>query len=296
MPYFTVFTPTYNRAYILSHVYESLKAQTFQDFEWLIIDDGSTDGTRLLVEEWMQEKELNIRYIYQNNKGKHTAHNVAVENAKGYLFLVFDSDDRCVRTALEQLKFHWEDISPSQREHFSTLSVLCMDDDHNILGHEYPNYICDVADPDQQRQYRSTGDKWGVNVTDILKRYKFPIIEGERFIAESIIWNRISLAYSSRFVNEKLCIKVYRNDGLTQSSVRVRVNNPRGTSMVYLEEFKLLKGLVYRFKSAINYVRFALRTNEMEIIFPSYKSSLLMICALPVGFVFYLFDSYRVKK
>ncbi|VVO80028.1 hypothetical protein PS887_01748 [Pseudomonas fluorescens] len=296
MPYFTVFTPTYNRAYILSQVYESLRVQTFQDFEWLIIDDGSTDGTQALVEEWIKKKELNIRYIYQNNQGKHAAHNVAVEHATGYLFLVFDSDDRCVNTALERLKFHWEDIDISQRDQFSTLSVLCMDDESNVLGQEYPNYICDIADPDLQRQYRSMGDKWGVNVTEILKQYEFPIIAGERFIAESIVWNRVSLFYSARFVNEKLCIKIYRNDGLTQSSVRIRVNNPCGASLVYLEEFKILKGIASRFKSAINYVRFALRTNKMEIIFPSCKASLLMMCAFPVGCAFYFVDSYRVKK
>ena len=103
---FTVFTPTYNRAYTLHRVYESLKAQTYRDFEWLIVDDGSNDNTRELIQKWQNESLFSIRYIYQQNSGKHIAFNRAVREAKGELFLTLDSDDACVEEALERFKYH----------------------------------------------------------------------------------------------------------------------------------------------------------------------------------------------
>ena len=78
---FTVFTPTFNRAYTLPRVYESLKSQTFKNFEWLIVDDGSSDGTADLVKMWQNEGALTIRYFYQINRGKHIAINRGVSES-----------------------------------------------------------------------------------------------------------------------------------------------------------------------------------------------------------------------
>ena len=103
---FTVFTPTYNRAHTLSRVYKSLADQTFKNFEWLIVDDGSTDGTKVLIEKWTEEASFPIRYFYQENQGKHIAHNLGVKKARGELFLSLDSDDTCVPEALERFNYH----------------------------------------------------------------------------------------------------------------------------------------------------------------------------------------------
>ena len=103
-PYFTVFTPTFNRAYTLQGVYESLAMQTFRDFEWIIVDDGSTDNTENLISEWKKEANFVIRYYYQTNQGKHIASNKGVKEAQGELFLFLDSDDRCVPQTLEVFK------------------------------------------------------------------------------------------------------------------------------------------------------------------------------------------------
>ena len=93
---FTVFTPTCNRCATLPRVYASLAAQTFRDFEWLIVDDGSTDCTAALVDKWTAQADFPIRYLRQENRGKHIASNRAVREARGELFLVLDSDDACV--------------------------------------------------------------------------------------------------------------------------------------------------------------------------------------------------------
>src|SRR5258707_14117604 len=105
---FTVFTPTWNRAHTLHRAYQSLHAQTFRNFEWLIVDDGSTDNTREIVEKWQAESEFPIRYIYQENQGKAAAFNRGVREAQGALFLTLDSDDACVNQALERFKYHWD--------------------------------------------------------------------------------------------------------------------------------------------------------------------------------------------
>src|SRR5262249_2422136 len=103
MPLFTVFTPTYNRAHTLHRVFDSLCAQTLRDFEWLVIDDGSSDSTRELIDNWTKSAHFTIRYIKQDHSGKHIAHNCAVREARGQFFLTLDSDDACTPQALERM-------------------------------------------------------------------------------------------------------------------------------------------------------------------------------------------------
>lgn len=205
-PFFTVFTPTYNRANTLHRVYDSLFVQTFRDFEWLIVDDGSSDNTANLVKKWQSEAFFSIRYIYQENKGKHVASNVGIREARGELFLFFDSDDACVSKALECFKFHWDSMSAEEKKSFSTISALCVDIEGKLIGREYPGDIVDANSVWQQILLRTSGERWGVNRTDILKKTPFPEIPSEKFISEGIVWNRMALSYRARFINERLRI------------------------------------------------------------------------------------------
>src|SRR5579884_1059571 len=132
---FTVLTATYNRAYCLPRVYQSLCAQTFRDFEWVIVDDGSTDGTKELVASW-KSSFFPIRYFWKPNAGKHTAINLGVLQAKGELTLILDSDDPCIPTALERFDFHWRQIPNPEK--FANLSCLCARPDGSIVGKPYP--------------------------------------------------------------------------------------------------------------------------------------------------------------
>lgn len=138
---FTVFTPTYNRAHTLHRVFESLLAQTFQDFEWLIVDDGSSDATRDLVNSW--QAPFPIRYIYKENGGKHTAFNLAVQEARGEFFLTFDSDDRCVSHALQRFYEVWQGIE--DKDAFSGVTALCMDEAGRVVGDEFVSELCDAT-------------------------------------------------------------------------------------------------------------------------------------------------------
>ncbi|ODS13135.1 glycosyltransferase family A protein [Pseudoalteromonas tetraodonis] len=294
-PYFTVFTPTYNRAHTLTGVYESLCNQTFTNFEWLIIDDGSDDQTELLVQGWQKQGEINIRYFRQINQGKHVAHNVAVDMAKGVLFLVFDSDDRCIPEALETFKQYWDDIPCEKKDEYSTISALCMNSDGKIFGEEYPESINDIYSMKKQIALRSHGDKWGVNTTKSMREYKFPVFPGEKFIPEGIVWNWLSSKYATRFINKPLKIVEYLEDGLTGSSTCIRINSPKGTTLVYQELLHLPIGIVNKLRSAINFVRFSFHGKLFNKLVKMLFTNYWVFLALPAGAMFYIYDKLKVK-
>ena len=174
----TFFTPTYNRAHILHRCYESLCTQPDYDFKWLIVDDGSADGTRQLAEEWIrQEKRFEIRYIYKENGGLHTAFNVAVQEADTELFVCFESDDVFTPEAVPIIKRIWSEIKDTDCVGFIT---LCKDFDGNLMGREYPSDMKTVLYRDHRKT--SPGDKQYVFRTAALKQV-FPMqgFPGEKY-------------------------------------------------------------------------------------------------------------------
>ena len=201
---FTVFTPTYNRAHTLHRVYESLKAQTFEDFEWLIVDDGSTDETNRLVEQWQKDAWFPIRYVYQENKGKHAAFNHGVRIANGELFLTLDSDDACTPESLERFKYHWDSIPPDRREGFSAVTGLCKDQNGRLIGNRFPFDPTDSDSIEIKYRFEVTGDKCGFHRTDVLKQFPFPEGAEITFVPEGVVWNRVAKRYKTRYVNEVL--------------------------------------------------------------------------------------------
>jgi len=293
-PYFTVFTPTYNRAHTLHGVYKSLCDQTFTDFEWVIVDDGSEDTTERLVREWERQNKILIRYFKQENQGKHSAHNFGVDNANGYLFLVFDSDDRCVPSALETFRYYWEDIPVKIRSKFSTLSCLCMNHSGHIIGPEYPSLVCDIFSLKKQLAFRSGGGRWGVNTVQSMRENKFPIFAGETFIPESLIWNRISSQYGARFINKPLRIVESLEGGLSATSVSIRIKSPRGTLLTYNEQMSLPLGFGKRMRSALNYVRFSIHARCLVLLLKVTLTNPMVLLALPGGVALYCRDKFNL--
>ncbi len=203
---FTVFTPTFNRSLTLSRVYESLCLQTFRDFEWLIVDDGSTDGTGELVEKWQTESGFPIRYIYQENQGKPAAFNRGVREAQGELFLTLDSDDACVPQALERFKYYWDRIPPTEKDKFSAVTVLCKDHNGKLVGDMFPRDVLDSDSIELFFKYNVKGEKWGFHRTDVLKQFPFPTVRNAKFVSEGVVWFAIARRFKTRFVNEMLRI------------------------------------------------------------------------------------------
>ncbi|WP_265427495.1 glycosyltransferase family A protein [Chryseobacterium sp. YIM B08800] len=185
-PLVTILTPTYNRAHTLPRVFESLQNQTFKDFEWLVIDDGSTDKTKELVEEFQKVSDFQIRYYHQENQHKFLTFFRGIDLAEGKYFSPLDSDDALPKDSMEILVNTWESINDSQNIVF--VSTLCEDQFGNIVGDHFPEspLICTIFD--MRYKYKIKGDKWGMGKTDIYKKMKlnFENLSGKGFIPEGV--------------------------------------------------------------------------------------------------------------
>lgn len=298
---FTVFTPSFNRVGTLPRVYQSLQRQTCRDFEWLIVDDGSTDGTKALITQWQAESNFPIRYIFQENQGKPAAFNNGVREARGQLLLTLDSDDECVPEALERFKYHWDSIPATEKEKFSAVTVLCKDQHGNLVGDKFP---CDVFDSNTIEvtfKFGVGGEKWGFQRVDVLKQFPFPSIPNAKFISESIVWYDLSRKYKTRYVNEALRI-YHLNDGATDHLSTLSPGVLSGRA--YLHRFVLneLIDWLYRtprsiLRSAINFSRYSFGlgiTPATQIKqLRSATAKLLVAAALPVGFAMSIRDRRR---
>jgi glycosyltransferase involved in cell wall biosynthesis len=201
-PTFTVFTPTYNRAHTLHRVYDSLCAQTLRDFEWLVVDDGSTDNTAELIADWAKVADFPIRYLKREHLGKHVAHNLAVREARGQFVAPLDSDDALPPASLERIHALWSAIPVSDREAFSGIGGLCCDQHRKIIGDSFPRSPLDTSLRELIFGLRIRGEKWGVTLTDVLRQYPFPELSETQFVPEGLVGLQMSRTYKRRYVNE----------------------------------------------------------------------------------------------
>jgi glycosyltransferase involved in cell wall biosynthesis len=256
---FTVFTPTFNRAHTLHRVFDSLMQQSCRDFEWLIVDDGSTDGTMALVDGWKQKAYFPIRYCHQTNQGKHIAFNRAVNEAEGRFFVPLDSDDACLPQALERFLMLWNDIPDYRQEQFSGICVLCQDQNGRTIGDEFPKSIFDSNSCELYYKY-GVKEKWGFHRTEVLRKYPFPEIKGVHFIPESIIWHAIAKKYQIRCANEAL--RIYFIEGNSLSTTSEQQNNRKAKLEYYRWALKNdIKWFFYAplifVKYVVQYVRYS---------------------------------------
>ena len=288
---FTVFTPTYNREKLIHRVFDSLKKQTFKDFEWLIVDDGSKDDTKKVIEEFKKQADFEIRYIYQENGGKHRAFNRGVKEANGELFLTADSDDYFLENALEKFKYYW-DLIPNKDE-FSAVTGLCIDQNGQIVGDKYPENIFDSNSFETTFIYKIKGEKWGFQRTDVLRQYPFKEFEGERFIAESSVWFELSKKYKTRYINEPVRIYEINNDSLSTNTIKLRINNPKGTIYTYSKDFNLPIPFKFRIKSMINCLRFSFYDKTLLLNCLKIQKKLLLPFIFPIAFLMFIKDKYK---
>lgn len=256
-PLFTVFTPTYNRAPLLPRLYEALRQQTLQDFEWLIVDDGSADGTPELVAGWQATSPFPIRYFWQENRGKPSAHNKGVAEARGELFIVQDSDDWPLPHALARFVALWEEIPTADRERYTGVSVNTSYPDGVVIGARFPAPRMDGNIAGLVASGAMVGDKWGFHRLAVLQQFPFPLFDGERYIPEGVVWNRIGRKYQMRFVDEVLQVKEYQVGGITHGIGRTLVRYPRGAWLFYRESLLDDVSLRRRLRVAASVFRYA---------------------------------------
>jgi glycosyltransferase involved in cell wall biosynthesis len=303
---FTIFTPTYNRANTLHRVYDSLRDQTFRDFEWLVIDDGSTDRTDALIRSWQQDADFPIRYIWQPNQGKHVAFNRAVQEAMGELFLPLDSDDACIPTALERLYYHWQNIPRAEKNSFSAVTVLSKDQEGRLVGTTFPQQIIDSDSLEIRYKYRVEGEKWGFHRTEVLKKFPFPALADLSFVPEGIIWSKIARKFKTRFVNEILRVYYQDSTGVTIQLSQTRNPAKDAQGWVLWHQSRLNEEIgwfIYSpwtfFRSAVHYSRFSFHAgismfNQLRRLHT--LPGVLWLVFSPLGFVVFLRDKMIYER
>lgn len=253
----TIFTPTYNREKYLEDLYQSLKNQTCKDFEWLVVDDGSTDNTPAVLQRMQNETTgFDVRIIRQKNGGKHRAINRGVLEARGEFFFIVDSDDKLKWYAIEKVVQWCKEIDMEHdAEKFAGVSGL-MENGKGIVGGKGNGSFIDVTNL-QRRKNNLTGDKAVVYRTDILKKYPYREFEGETFLTEETVFNVIAAdGYKIRWYSEIIYECEYRQGGLSDSLNELNIKNFQGYTYQIVLAIKL-KDWYGRKKAIGDYMRVA---------------------------------------
>ena len=275
MPFISILTPTYNRGKLLLPLYESLKNLTFEDFEWLIVDDGSEDDTEQYALSWIahniENAEFPIRYIKKSNGGKHTAINRGVREANGELILILDSDDTLPADSLATIAHYYE-----QCKGYKDCAGVCglmAHHDGQLIGTGFPKEP--MYESALQFRYAEkgnvTGDLLEVYKTSVMREFPFPEIENEKFCPESLVWNRIANKYKLFCFNKVVYYRDYLEGGLTSKIVRIRMNSPIASTMTYAEMLDYNISLKWKIRSAINYWRFKYCITNKSLKAPAVK-------------------------
>lgn len=294
MSFISVFTPTFNREKTLGQVFDCLRTQTYTFFEWIIVDDGSIDSTKELVEDFRKQKPFfKIIYYYQENKGKHIAINRGVELASGELFLIADSDDIFDENTLECFATKWSKFS----ENLEIGGIWCLSKDINgkIIGDEFPQKRDDLSYFEMQYTYKIKGEKWHIERTAILREFPFPEIEkGHGFyFGESYIWRRIYKKYKFVILNEPLRTYISSEDGIMSNmqnnsyrfeTLRIGFLETLNEDISYF--FYTPNTFIFQMSVYIYYSRMAEELDRNTIAkFNSKRSKLLFLICYPISFL-----------
>lgn len=304
MPLFTVYTPTFNRAHTLHRVFESLQAQTCHDFEWLVIDDGSTDDTAALMARYQSEAAFPVRYLQEPHRGAHYAHNLSLRESQGQLWVKLDSDDGCLPEALERLRHHWENLPEANRDTFSGVTGLCRDQNGALVGTRFPEDPLDCSAAALEYRHKVRGEKWGCLRLDVLRQFPYPDNVPGNFIPESYIWCQISQRYQTRHINEELRIYWMDAPSLVHGPANPRTN-AAGHRLMFKMVLDLESGWFFAaplrlLRAAAQYSRFAFLSGiglvqqfcELECV----DGQMLWFTALPMGFILWRRDCVRFPE
>ena len=288
----TVFTPTYNRAYILNQCYESLVRQSCKDFIWLIIDDGSTDNTKELVEEWMKnDNKFEIRYHYKKNGGMHTGHNAAYELIDTELNVCIDSDDFMPDNAVELIVNFWNKYGSDK---YSGIVALDIYKNGEVIGCKLPNKKSTTLSGFYDNG--GQGDKKLIYRTEVINKYpSYPEFKGEKFVPLDYKYLLTDQDYELLIMNEAVCVVEYMEDGSSRNMFSQYYKNPRGFSFMRKVHMIYDKKLINKFKNCIHYVSSSFISKNKEFISES-PNKLMTIFSIPFGAILYLLIKHNNKE
>ena len=294
MKQLTVFTPTFNRKHLLPRLYDSLRNQTDKNFTWMIIDDGSTDGTGELVKTWQQNNLLEIKYFYKVNEGMHTAHNTAYEKITTSWNTCIDSDDIMSINAVESILSQLADVNDDND--FYAVVGLDADQQGNMIGTSFPDHLKKMRFNEIYLKYGLIGDKKIVSKTEVMKNLPpYPIYEGERLVPldyKSLLADQFAYV---KPVNEVWCIVEYQEDGSTRNMLKQYRRNPRGFAFSRISRIDYGITLKERFKNAVHLISSSLFSKDFASLLRT-KHTILVIAAIPFGFLLNLYIRLKTEK
>jgi Glycosyltransferases involved in cell wall biogenesis len=288
----TVFTPTYNREGTLKRLYDSLCSQTNQDFKWLVIDDGSSDHTSILFNNWKAENKIEIEYYYQTNKGKLAAQILALEYIDTKLFTCVDSDDYVPENAVEKILKFWK---ANRKTNSAGIIGLDSYEDGSIAGERLPE-IGESTYSELVDHYKIKGDKKYIFDTVIYKKYlPYPYFEDEIFHEVSWIFPLIDQEYKFLISNEIYCIIEYQQDGLSNGLYKRYKNSPK--SFMEYRKVKMKYGInkMVKLKNAIHYVSSSIFAGKWNF-FKNAPAKLYILIAIPLGILLNFYINYKIKQ
>ncbi|MPS73230.1 MAG: glycosyltransferase family 2 protein [Chryseobacterium sp.] len=281
----TVFTPTYNRAHLLPKLYESLKDQTSKNFKWLIIDDGSVDNTKEVVETWINENEIEIAYHFQENMGMVAAHNTAHYLMDTELCVCIDSDDHMPNNAIELILDLWDKHGYDDCAGMVGLDAYT---NGNIVGTRLPD-IKECKFSELYTNYKISGDKKFVHNRKVFNKYlPYPRLGNEKFPVTSYLYLFIEQEHKLLIFNEVFCIIEYMEDGLSNNLIKQYRDSPNSFAFYRLAKMKFALNYKERFQNAIHYISSKLLGDCKNILKDS-PAKLTTILAFPFGVLLYLY-------
>lgn len=292
----TVFTPTYNRKEKIVRCYESLKAQTFRDFEWVVIDDGSTDGTGDIIKKWQEEENaFPIRYFYQEHGGVHVAYNSAVKEADSEIFLGIDSDDWMPENAIERIADIWNGI---RDKGYSGIIALDSFEDGTCVGAPYPEGVTEIYLYENFVKYKNVGDKKIIQKTEYLKQADpVPIIPGETHGDPTYVMCQMDQFGKTYVTSECFCIVAYHEDGISHNIFHHYKNSPNGFRILR----KMFLGfpnrsLGFTLRQYIHYNSSCILSKKIGLGFKEAPSKCGAILTWPLGLLLALLILYKTRK
>ena len=286
-PIFTVVTLLRNQAPLLETVWTSLGRQTLVEFEWLIVDDGSSDAADAAVARLAAGSPFPIRYVRQPWRGRHVAWNRAVHLARGEFCVCLDPGEICAPTALARILACWNAIPEEVRPLFSGVTVLSLDPDGFPAGPPFPPEAS-IESPFALAGRPRWTRRWTALRAEVAKRFLYPVIPNERYIDERILWNRIAAAYRTFCVNAALRTLA---EGPPPDRERLAVENPIGARLFYMEILGLRLSPGELARGAVDYVRFSFHAGKrVRGIILDPPRTLPVLFLLPAGWLRYVYD------
>lgn len=282
----TVLTATYNRANLLPDLYASLCRQSNQNFDWIIIDDGSNDGTQSIVKKWMAEEHtFTISYHHIPNGGKNRAINYGVKLVQTPFTLIVDSDDYLTDDAISFYHHNLPEII--DKNNIAGIAGLRGSDINSPLNKvTYPTNTFILANNLERSKHNLQKDACEVYRTSILLDHPFVVWKNEKFSPEEIVWNQIALeGYSLRWYNKVTCIVRYQENGLTKNSFNLIRRNPMGYAMMYKQRITLSKKFKDKFYNACQMSAYCILGKSLHFIYKSNSYKEITTMAIPLGVI-----------